>query len=275
MTTFGLDVSHYQPPTQLRLAGDHLSAQGYAFVMAKASEGATYADPAYGQFRDAARRAGMLFAAYHFLSHGNFAAQAAKCSGVVNDPDIPVMIDLEAYGATLADAAAFRSEMSKRGYRVTLLYLPHWYWQRIGSPSLAGWTLVSSAYPSSKHAYGSALYPGDNGSGWEAYGGVTPTIWQFASSGQVDGYAGNVDLDAYKGTRAELAAAGLFHDFAAKTMRPDPVTSKPKPPAPKPPLTRGPNVDPAIRSLRKATSRAAKAALKTLLRIRPWHKRRK
>lgn len=230
MSTLGFDVSHYQSGLDVGSA----KRQGYEFVIAKCTEGTGYADPAYDAFRKAAQANGMLFAAYHFLSHGNAAGQAALLAEHIGDKTIPVMLDVEANGATVADARDFRAACKRRGITVSLLYLPHWYWQRLGSPSLAGWRLVSSAYPSSAHAHGSKLYPGARGSGWAAYGGTKPVLWQFASTGKIDGYAGNVDLDAFEGSRAQLAALGVFKDYGHAKPAPKPPKPKPAPkPAPK------------------------------------------
>lgn len=238
-TTFGLDVSHYQAGLDLHAA----KRQGYEFVMAKCSEGTGYVDASYGAFLQTARGSGMLFAAYHFLSHDNAAAQADVVARHIRDKSIPIMLDVEANGATVADANAFRREAAKRGLSVPLLYLPHWYWQRLGSPSLASWRLVSSAYPSSAHAHGSQLYPGARGSGWAPYGGAKPVLWQFASTGKIDGYGSNVDLDAYRGTRDQLAATGLFKDYGHAAPKPSPRPVKPKPkPKPKP-APKWPSVD--------------------------------
>ncbi|HET8536109.1 MAG TPA: GH25 family lysozyme [Solirubrobacteraceae bacterium] len=237
--TFLLDVSNFQA-NGLDLDGDNLRAQGYVAVIPKASEGATFRDSTFAGYRAQAEREGMGLAAYHFLSTAPAAEQAKTCASVVGDPSVPIMIDLEAHGATMKDARAFRSAMKALGYHVALLYLPHWYWQRIGSPSLRGWRVVSSAYQSSRHLYGSALYPGANGTGWQPYGGVKPFIWQFASSGRVDGYSGNVDLDAFEGTEAELRKSGAFlwPDAAAKPAHPRKPAPAPAPaaPAPKPAL---------------------------------------
>lgn len=254
MTIFGLDVSHYQgslDPDRL-----NLRAQGYEFIMAKATEGTGYRDPAYHGFRAQAQLERMHFAAYHFLHGGRAAAQADYFCNFVTDPSIPIMLDLEASGAKLADANAFEAEAKKHGRRVSLLYLPHWYWQRIGEPNLAGWSgrLVASSYPSSAHKLGSALYPGPRGSGWKGYGGVTPTIWQFASSGKITGYSGNVDLDAFEGDRAQLDRLFKNYGPAAK-----PAPKKPAPPK----RVDRPNVDEAIRRINLAV-KAAKGHPKVL-----------
>lgn len=54
----GVDVSHWNPPG--------IPAGRVRFLIAKASEGTHYADPAYAGYRSAAAAAGKHFGAYHF-----------------------------------------------------------------------------------------------------------------------------------------------------------------------------------------------------------------
>jgi len=227
-TVYGVDNSHYQYPG-LAYDADKLIGQGYRFFIAKATQGARYQDPSYHDYRAEAERVGGLFAAYHFLTNESAEAQAENCVKFVTDASIPWMVDVEANGANLAIANAFRAAMKAKGRRVTLLYMPKWYWETLGKPSLRGWKVVSSVYPSSAHKVGSALYPGAKGEGWAVYGGVKPIIWQFASSGKVDGYAGNVDLDAFNGTLSSLRKRNLFKDYAPVKSAPKPAPTKAKP----------------------------------------------
>src|SRR6266702_1068529 len=72
------------------------------------------------------------------------------------------------------------------------LYLPHWYWQVLGQPSLQPFidrhmTLVSSYYVSYS----------DTGPGWQPYGGMTPKSWQYTSTGP-----GSQDWNCYKSDTA-------------------------------------------------------------------------
>lgn len=236
MTTFGIDVSAYQSGLDLTHAAD----QGYQFAIAKVTEGSGYRDPHFAEFHRQAKAAGMLFAAYHFLHDGDVASQVANLAAALGRVKVPVMIDCEPSGSsrpTMAHAHQFRQLCKQRGIDVTLLYLPGWWHSQIGSPSLRGWRTVQSAYPSSRHAYGSELYPGDGGSGWAAFGGHGPFLWQFASTGHIDGYSGNVDLDAFKGDRAHLAREGVFRDYDG---HPDHKRAKK---APKPAPTHAPVPD--------------------------------
>ena len=193
------DVSHYQ---------QGLALTGAVACIAKATEGTSFADPAYMGFKQ--QMVGRPFAAYHFLRRGNAAAQAAFAHSVVGST--PLMMDVETAtdgsDATLQDMLTFADSYRAAGGIVTLSYIPHWYWQdHWGSPSLSGLTqrgiaLVSSAYPAAGYS--------DNGIGWVSYGGVAPKIWQYTSSQLFNGF--RCDFNAFKGTVEQLR--GLFYGSA-------------------------------------------------------------
>lgn len=193
MTLYYPDISGYQGSIDL---------SGVPAACAKATEGAGYASPAYAAQKVAAAKAGAFFFAYHFLHHGNAPAQALWCRSKA--PGVPLMLDFEPAGSsapTLADAVAFISAYRAAGGACWLAYLPHWYWLQLGlgAPDLKplrdlGMLLVSSAYP--------GAYPGDHGSGWQPYGGMSPVIWQYSSSQALHGQ--RVDYNAYRGTLPQL-----------------------------------------------------------------------
>jgi phosphatidylserine/phosphatidylglycerophosphate/cardiolipin synthase-like enzyme len=207
MTIFGLDISHFQHGLDLA----RVKGEGYTFVIVKATEGATGRDADYAGFRDAANANGFHLATYHFLrQESTAAAQAANLAGVIGDTSIPVMVDLETGGGgvskpDLAKALDFKTECEARGLRVTMLYLPQWYWEQLGSPSLAAvdMALVASRYGTDPVGDRSATYPGDASNRWDAYGGKDPTLLQFGSKVTVAGK--NLDADAYRGAEADLA----------------------------------------------------------------------
>ncbi len=169
--------------------------------MVKATQGTAYVNPDYSPAKARAASAGAFFCAYHFLEHGNGPGQAQHAFAVTGK-GIPLMVDFEPSTTkpSVADAEAFTDEYRKLGGTVHLLYFPHWYWQELGSPSLAGFAsrtmhLVSSNYT----AYS------DAGPGWTAYGGMTPAVWQYTSSATFNGHA-PVDMNAYKGSIAQFRA---------------------------------------------------------------------
>jgi LysM repeat protein len=211
MTFFGHDISDYNP--------DYEPSAG-EFVIIKATEGAHTKDPDYAAAMKRAQDAGALPVAYHFLhSDSTPQAQAQNTASVVAK-GIPIMVDTEQEGTSfpnVAQAAQYADACKALGLNVKLVYLPHWYWQQIGSPGLSplssrGLGLVSSAYP------GGSGYAGDSGSGWAPYGGMTPVIWQYSDT--------PLDEDAYRGTRAQLQAL-LYPGTPAPAPKPAPVPNGP------------------------------------------------
>jgi hypothetical protein len=182
------DISHYQ-------AG--LSLTGASFVVAKATEGTGYTDPSYAGFRDQADRLGIGFAAYHWIDTSDLAAQAMKAYSVAGGR--PLMWDAEAAGATVPRLVELTTRYRALGGNPRAVYLPHWWWWQLGSPSLlplanAGLFLISSNYPTSGYT--------PTGPGWAPYGGMTPQIWQYTDKQQFNGQP--VDFNAYRGTLDEL-----------------------------------------------------------------------
>ena len=191
MTIFFPDVSSYQAGLRIQ--------PGTVAVCAKASEGTTFRDPSYADFKAQSARQGAFFFAYHWLHRGNAEGQANFCHGIVRNT--PVMIDWEGGDVpTMNDCVTFATALRRRGGTCTLVYLPHWYWDgQLHRPSLmplarAGLSLVSSNY---------TTYT-DNGPGWTPYGGMTPAIWQYTDSFRYGGK--RIDFNAYRGTRQQLAA---------------------------------------------------------------------
>ncbi len=224
-TIFGPDISSYQ-------AGLDLSRLANAsFVLAKCSEGTYYTDADYDGWRRQAAGLGRPFVWYHFLSGEDAAAQARHTLTCVGDRALPGMLDAEPAGSfspSLAQMIAYVDAAHAVGLNLRLVYLPHWYWQQIGSPSLSafaarGVQLVSSAYPGGS---GSAphLYPGDGAAGWQSYGGMAPLLYQFTNQASDGGQP--LDYNAFRGSVAQLLAALQGPSPApAPTPAPPPIPS--------------------------------------------------
>lgn len=214
VTTWGIDISNHQEG----LAVDRVKDEGYTFVIAKATEGGGFRDKSYPGFRDRAIHSGLLFAAYHFLrSDSPMEAQAQNLAGHIGDKDIPIMIDAERTDdgksrPNLAHVIEFTRACQHRGLKLTMLYLPQWWWNELGRPALpTSFTLVKSDYGKNPAGFGSVIYPGDNSLRWNGYGGDTVDILQFGSRGRLSCYPGkDVDIDAYRGTPEQLAETGIF-----------------------------------------------------------------
>lgn len=174
-----------------------ISLKGALAVSCKVTEGTNYVNPDYNRARANAAANGTFFFAYHFLHNGSAATQAAWC--LSHAGKTPIMLDFEPSSTrpTLTDCLNFIDTYRRLGGVIHLVYLPHWYWQEIGSPSLQslvdrGLHLVSSAYTTYS----------DHGIGWQPYGGMTPTVWQYSDKTPFNGFS--VDFNCFKGSIAEF-----------------------------------------------------------------------
>lgn len=202
MSIFFPDVANFQRGLVIQ--------PGTPFVWAKATEGTTFKDDTYLDFKSQAAKVGARFGAYHFLHAGNGAAQADFAFSVVGR-GVPLFVDVEPTGTsypTVSDVQAFTARYRALGGTCEVMYYPKWYWGNQGSPSLSvtGLKLISSGYP--------AGYS-DHDANWDSYGGITPFQWQFSDSYEYGGL--RVDFNAYKGTIDEYLVA-----IGAKTATPVP-----------------------------------------------------
>lgn len=215
MTLFGTDISQYQvdnvedSPLPMHL----LKEQNFSFVTARATVGLS-TDTLYSHFHYRCQIHKIPFAAYTFVKASSDPRSQAQLAARVVGNHIPFMVDIEQ--GRWKHAQEFISECKHIGMNVQSLYLPHWYWEEIGSPKLdEGVTkdlaLIQSSYGRNRVGYASAVYPGDKSSEWQGFGGKTVEILQFGSRIRVDGYNGFIDGDAYKGSRSQLEKSGLFH----------------------------------------------------------------
>jgi lysozyme len=66
-----VDLSHWQPDVDFQKLADN----GVLAVILKCTEGTTYTDDSFSSHREKAIEAGLAYASYHFLKHGNATAQ--------------------------------------------------------------------------------------------------------------------------------------------------------------------------------------------------------
>lgn len=201
MTIYGIDVSGYQPNINMA----QVKAEGFDFAIIKATEGDNYVNPSYASQVQNALNVGLITMSYHFVHSADENGQVAEIERYVRK-DLPVWLDSEVdgsgeYGVSVDLVARLRAD----GWNVVGTYLPKWFWSQIGSPDLRPLGLLwSSGYPSSSAGYASVLYPGDSATGWNAYGNVTPSIYQFTDKALVAGLS--VDSSAFRGSAADLVA---------------------------------------------------------------------
>jgi hypothetical protein len=201
--TFGLDISHHQ---DLGLDLARCKREGISFVFIKATEGDGYVDSEFAANLAEARSAGLLVAAYHYVRSGATAAAQAAHIGRVVPKSVPVIPDVEAASGGVALTRDIVNRLQQAGYRVPLLYLPRWYWQQLGSPSLAGLPpLWSSRYPDTVVGSISDEWADVPATYWNGYGGLSVAVLQFTSAAAIAGYQ-PLDANAFRGTATQLAA---------------------------------------------------------------------
>jgi lysozyme len=201
--TFGIDISHHQ---DLGLDLTQCRRDGIQFVFLKATEGSGFVDREFAANLAEARAAGLLVCAYHYVRYNApAAAQVANVRRVV-PLDVPVIPDVEAGSGPLSITREVVGLLRAAGYRVPLTYIPRWYWDQIGRPSLAGLPpLWSSRYPDNVVGSLADEWAGVPARYWDGYGGLDVAVLQFTSSARIAGHA-PLDANAYRGTREQLAA---------------------------------------------------------------------
>ncbi|MEU7787649.1 hypothetical protein [Amycolatopsis sp. NPDC049159] len=203
----GVDVSHHQDDIDVgRLPVDFVIART---VQAAGGKYATTRDRAYATHKANAARDGKLFSSYCYLGNGiSAAANAALHADIEPDRSVPVMLDWEQGSGNGAFLRACENEFAKAGFFVWGKYAPRWYWQSQGSPDLSGAApLVSSRYADTAPGDWESEYRGTPDSYWAPYGGNVVRMLQFSSVGRLQPYPNrDLDLDAFQGTRAQLAA---------------------------------------------------------------------
>jgi hypothetical protein len=133
--------------------------------------------------------------------HGQAAVDAAAAAPYISRPGVAL-------------ALAFVDAYRAAGGIIHDVYLPRWYWEVLGRPSLTGFADRRMILTSSNYVAYS-----DSGPGWAPYGGMTPRVWQYTSTGP-----GAMDWNAYRTAAASIGAAvselwSLLNTGTAATMK--------------------------------------------------------
>jgi len=193
----GVDISHHQGP----IDWDALRADGIDFAYIKASEGGNFNDPRFSRNWYAAEQAGMLRGAYHFFTPCRSGeVQAQNFIRVVpEDPNaLPPVLDAEHMGPC-RDSPMVKDVAAEIG--VFLKTVQAHFGKR---PIIYTTREFHDAYLVGKFANerfwvrSLLLSPRFRKDQW--------VFWQYHNRGRRRGIEGPVDLNAFRGTRAELAA---------------------------------------------------------------------
>lgn len=213
---FGVDVSEHQDGMSLKRA----KRDGISFAILRLCDG-TYRDRTFSSHLKDAESAGLLVSTYWYLRAPSEGTTISQQVDVIDQQmkgrrDLSVWIDVESVSGsrkllTEKDVHAAKRELEKRGYTVAGIYSGAWYWEKMpgGEPSMDGLGSLWVSHYGQRNAYGNyrTIYNNEGGAnhpGWRyPLGDKLPDILQYGSNGLVAGKY--VDVNAFKGTRAELA----------------------------------------------------------------------
>lgn len=129
----------------------------------------------------------------------------AQTPWLMDHPGFFWQVDLEHWGDYDNVAPSIGYEMARQLKAKTgkpaVVYAPKWAY---GDTLPSGFPLWSSDYAQSGASRPFRdMYAGNNGSGWNAYSGQVPTLWQYASDARfADGNIG--DINAFRGDEADF-----------------------------------------------------------------------
>jgi lysozyme len=193
-TTDVIDISHWQDKVDFAA----IKKAGVVGVIAKCTEGTSYIDPTYEDRMNAAIEAGLCWGAYHFLKHGDIAAQMEWFD---RNHDLSqgsrIAIDYEDSPCTLGDLQQALEALSKiDGTQQICVYAGGLLKGQIDPnkvyPWLEPYPLWLAQYTSGKISWPTNVWP-------------TWTLWQFSDKGTVPGVSGACDVNAFNGTPENCA----------------------------------------------------------------------
>ena len=216
MALNGIDIASYQ-------AGIDLSVVPLDFAIVKATQGTGYVNPDYARAIGQVLSAGRLGGAYHYVSGGNAVGEADHFVDVVggNVGRVVLAIDWEqgdnvAWGNTAYLDAVVARVIERTGVK-PLIYC--------SQSVVASIQSVASAHDCGLWV---AQYANMNPTGYQERpwneGAYACVIRQYSSTGRLDGWAGNLDLDKFYGDAtawAKYAAASSI-----PTAPTDPLVGK-------------------------------------------------
>lgn len=213
----GVDVSQWQGTIDF----GKVRASGRSFVIAKATEGIGYADPAWATNKANARAAGLALGAYHFARPDlNATNPAGEADWFVDTMDIQAgmlqpALDLEVPGTLSVDGLTtwvktFLQRVYDRTGARAMIYTSPSFWKKyLGDTRWFadnGYQVLWVAH------WTSGAAPTVPASNW---GGRSWTFWQYTNNGSVPGISARVDLDRFNGT--DLTAVTYNPDFSLAT----------------------------------------------------------
>lgn len=226
MTLDGIDISSYQ-------SGIDLTVVPCDFVIIKATQGAGYVNPDCDRAYQQAKRAGKLRGTYHYVGGGNAVAEADyyinNIKGYLKDGLLAIDWEAEqnsAWGNEAYLEQLVRRVIERTGIKPLIYSMASRYAQVAAVAKKLDCGLWIAEY-ADMNPTGYQEHPWNEG----AYGCA---IRQYTSTGRLNGWGGNLDLNIAYMTRDQWAKyVNPGGKPAAAPAKPAPAPAKPAP-APKP-----------------------------------------
>lgn len=187
------DLSHHNEIDSF----DTMALNGTIGIIHKATEGTTYVDDTYHQREEKAKQAGLCWASYHFLRHGNVKDQMINYLNAINpQPGDRVVVDHEHKDVTLTDLK--QAVQFLLDYEIPLevtIYSGHTIKEQLGNkydPLLAKTSLWIAHYTSA------------NAPTWPKGTWATWSLWQYTDAAATAGVAAACDGNRFNGSEENL-----------------------------------------------------------------------
>lgn len=221
MVLHGIDVASYQQ-------GMGISGMPADFVIAKATEGTTYLNPAFFDQASQTLNSGKLLGVYHFASVGNAQAEANWFLNQVGAYVGKAVLVLDFEGPAVSQGVGWAKQWLDY-VKVKTGVAPMIY-MGLSDENKYDWSSVASTYGLWVAQYNN--YNAVNGyQPRDMYGSTRnwpdPAIFQYTSVGRLSGWAGNLDLNVFYGAASAWAA------YAGQGANPLPTPSVPQNPVAK------------------------------------------
>ncbi|WP_127849739.1 GH25 family lysozyme [Lacticaseibacillus hulanensis] len=220
----GIDISHHNSTDVAKVSAD--------FVIVKATEGVTYTDPRFAVNIAAAKKAGKLIGAYHYMRGNSPTAEAKHFLAVAKAyiGEAILVLDYEDKSAPgVTGAKEFLDYIKKATGVAPVIYLSR-SWENtrdLSAIAKAGYPAWIAQYNNYNTVYSYAPRP-LLGS-LKHFGKMA--MFQYTSTGKLPNGGGNLDLDVFYGNRSDWQKlAGGKSTEAGKTAAKKPV-AKPKKPS--------------------------------------------
>lgn len=198
MALNGIDISSYQ-------SSINIAAVPADFVIVKATEGTGYINPCFRAHADATLNSGKLLGIYHYISGGNWQAEAEYFVNTVKDyvGRAVLALDFESGDNSAYGDTAYLQQCAQTVYNLTgvhpLLYGSQRDYGRLAAVGKAtNCGLWIAQYPNYART-------GYQNTPWNE-GSYSCAIRQYSSSGALPNYGGNLDLNKFYGDAAAWQA---------------------------------------------------------------------